>query len=183
VKCHRDGNNHCFSTELALDYSASQGGREKLVTIHAGDNWGFPCCASRNLPYTGLSPVPDCSGVQQEANSFVIGNTPFGFDFSDTHFPSPWDHRVLGALHGVAGSWLGARVVAIALDPATGLPLPSSTIDGGVNTGNMADFATGWDDGTESHGRPSDVDFSSDGRMFVANDVNGDIFWVAPITP
>ncbi len=42
VKCHRDGNNHCFATELDRDYSTSEGGREKLLPIHASDNWGYP---------------------------------------------------------------------------------------------------------------------------------------------
>jgi glucose/arabinose dehydrogenase len=190
VKCHHDGNNHCFATELALDYSASQGGREKLITIEAGDNWGFPCCATANLAYSGVTiPCagdpsnqcpPDCSSIASEGNSFIIGNTPFGFDFDDTQFPPPWDHRVIVALHGVAGSWAGARLVAIATDPVTGLPLPSTTIDGGDN-GGMSDFATGWDDGTHLHGRPSDIAFSKDGRMFVANDNSGEILWIAAI--
>jgi glucose/arabinose dehydrogenase len=190
LKCHRDGHDHCFATELAMDFSASQGGREKLITVHEGDNWGFPCCATTNLPYLGVTiPCPgdpssqcppDCATIAPESNSFIIGNTPFGFDFDDDQFPAPWDHHVLVALHGVAGSWAGARIVAIAFDPATGLPLPSSTISGG-DSGNMGDFATGWDDGSHTHGRPSDIAFSPDGRMFVANDVSGEIFWVAPI--
>jgi glucose/arabinose dehydrogenase len=191
VKCHRDGHDHCFATELALDYSAAQGGREKLVTIRAGENWGYPCCASKDLPYSAVtvpcagSPSsmcpPDCSSVVQDTESFIIGNTPFGFDFDDTQFPAPWDHQVIVALHGAAGSWSGARLVAIATDPATGEPVPGSDVNGG-DTGGMVDFATGWDDGSFSHGRPADIEMSADGRMFVANDTNGEIFWIAPVT-
>ena len=180
VKCHRDGNNHCFATELALDYSASEGGREKLIPIRAGDDWGFPCCATTNLPYQGITPAPDCSAVTPDTNSFVIGNTPFGFDFEDTQFPTPWDHKVLVALHGEAGSWSGARVVAIATNPSTGMPYPSSDTSG-METGNISDFALGWDDNMFDHGRPADIEFAPDGRMFVANDTNGEIFWIAPI--
>ncbi len=47
--------------------------------------------------------------------------------------------------------------------------------------GSMTDFATGWDDGTLTHGRPAAVEFSSDGRLFIANDNNGVIFWIAPM--
>jgi glucose/arabinose dehydrogenase len=190
VKCHRDGKDHCFATELSLDFSASQGGREKLIPIHPGDNWGYPCCATAYFPYSGvmipcpqnpsnLCP-PDCSTIVAETNSFIIGNTPFGFDFEDKQFPPPWDHRVLVALHGETGTWAGERIVAIATDPVTGLPLPSSNTDGG-NNGNLSDFATGWDDGTQSHGRPSDIVFSPDGRMFVANDNSGEILWIAAL--
>ena len=123
---------------------------------------------------------PDCSTIAADTNSFIIGNTPFGFDFVDNQFPAPWDHRVVVALHGVAGSWAGARVVAIATDPVTGLPLPSSTISG-EDSGNMVDFAIGWDDGTHSHGRPSDIALSPDGRIFVANDNSGEILWIAAV--
>jgi glucose/arabinose dehydrogenase len=45
----------------------------------------------------------------------------------------------------------------------------------------MVDFATGWDDGTQTHGRPATVTFSADGRLFVANDNNGVVFWIAPL--
>jgi glucose/arabinose dehydrogenase len=180
VKCHRDGHDRCYATELALDYSATGGGREKLIPIHAGDNWGFPCCATFGAAYPGLSPTPDCSGVTKDTNSFIIGNTPFGFDFEDALFPSPWDHKVLVALHGEAGSWSGARVVAIATDPSTGEPYPSSTTSS-MGTGNIADFAIGWDDGTLTHGRPADVEVSPDGRVFIANDTNGQIFWIAHV--
>ena len=49
-------------------------------------------------------------------------------------------------------------------------------------TGAMATFATGWDDGTRSHGRPAVVAFAPDGRLFLGNDTNGDIVWIAPLT-
>ena len=42
-------------------------------------------------------------------------------------------------------------------------------------------FATGWDDGSREHGRPAAVAFAADGRLFLGNDNNGDIFWIAPL--
>jgi glucose/arabinose dehydrogenase len=120
--------------------------------------------------------------VVDEPDSFVIGNTPFGFDFIDTQFPPPWDHQVVVALHGEAGTWRGAKVVAIRFDPSTGLPLPGSSIPG-ADGGAMVDFLTGWDNSGLKHGRPADVALSADGRLFFANDVNGEIFWLAPIGP
>jgi glucose/arabinose dehydrogenase len=190
VRCHHDGNDHCFAVELAKDGTAGVGGREKLIPIEDGDNWGFPCCASTNLPYPDVTVscstgqcAPDCSATTTDTNSFYIGNTPFGLDFEDTQFPAPWDHQVLIALHGAVGSWAGARVVAVDIDAQTGLPLASSTVDGGNDSGAIRDFATGWDDRSYAHGRPADVAFSSDGRLFVSNDVTGEIFWIAPIGP
>jgi glucose/arabinose dehydrogenase len=204
VRCHRDGHNHCFANELARDYSSAIGGREKLIPIHEGDDWGFPCCASENLPYTDVCLAcsamtdtlanssatcrntntcsPRCAGIVPESASFVIGDTPFGLDFIDGQFPAPWDHHVYVAPHGAFGTWVGARVVAIAFDPATGLPYPGSNLPG-IDAGTMVDFLTGWDDGSHAHGRPTDVTVSADGRLFVSNDQNGDIIWIAPIGP
>jgi hypothetical protein len=45
----------------------------------------------------------------------------------------------------------------------------------------MMDFATGWDDGKQDHGRPAAIAFSPDGRLFIGNDINGVIVWVAPV--
>ncbi len=179
LRCSR-GHNLCFAIELARDFSASEGGREKLVPIRQGDDWGFPCCATKNLPYPDILPVPDCSTVASETNSFLIGDTPFDLDFEIGIWPAPWNNRVYVPLHGVFGSWQGARVVAIGLDPVTGQLLPGSDLDG-APSGALSDFATGWDDGTLSHGRPAAVAFAADGRLFLGNDNTGDIVWIAPL--
>jgi glucose/arabinose dehydrogenase len=163
-----------------MDYSAGEGGREKLVPIRQGDDWGFPCCHTRNTPFPDVSPAPDCSTTTPEDVSFVIGDTPFAFDFEPGRWSAPHRLSLFVPLHGVAGTWMGAKVVAIETDKTTGLLKPGTNLNG-APSGAMTDFATGWDDGTRSHGRPSDVSFAPDGRMFIANDNNGDIFWVAPL--
>jgi glucose/arabinose dehydrogenase len=175
----------CLALELASDGSGSAGGREKIVPVRQGDDWGFPCCATRSLPYGGVtyrdtSAVPDCSGVAAENVSFVIGHTPFGIDFEPGHWPAPWTGRAFVVLHGDVGSWIGARIVGVALAPGTGALLPASelALDAG---GTMPDFATGWDDGLNDHGRPTAVAFAPDGRMFVGDDWSGTLVWIAPM--
>ena len=179
LRCSR-GHNLCFAIELARDFTATQGGREKVVPIRQDDDWGFPCCATKDLPYPDIVPVPNCSTVTSESNSFVIGETPFDLDFESGRWPAPWSNRVYVPLHGEAGTWKGARLVGIALDPVTGELLPSSDINGG-SSGALADFVTGWDDGTQRHGRPAAVAFAPDGRLFLGNDTTGDIIWIAPL--
>jgi glucose/arabinose dehydrogenase len=179
VRCAQ-GHNQCFALELALDYSAGGGGREKMVPIRPGDDWGFPCCATKDLPYHDAgATLNNCSGVSAETNSFLIGDTPFGVDFESGKWPGQWAGRAYVVTHGAAGSWTGARMVAIPIDPTSGLPMPSSNITG--TDQGMVDFATGWDDSTLQHGRPAAVAFAPDGRLFVANDNNGVIFWIAPL--
>jgi len=177
MRCQR-GHNNCFADELTLDGSGGGGGREKMVLIAPGD-WGFPCCASQNLPFNGISPTPNCSTVVPETNSFIVGNTPFGLDFETGKWPAPYTNNTFIAMHGTVGSWSGARIVSIQMDPATGRPLPGGNT-GGTDMGSLSDFLTGYDDGSQKHGRPSDVTFAADGRMFIANDFTGVILWVAP---
>ncbi len=179
LRCQK-GHNHCFALELGRDSSASFGGREKLVLVQDGDDWGHPCCASKNVPFSDISPVPDCSGVASEDDSFVIGSTPFGFDFVPQNWPAPYAGGVVVALHGVFGTWTGARVVMIGGDPVTGMPMKMSTT-GPTPTGPISDFATGWDDMSNSHGRPTVAAFGPDGRLYIGDDTAGEIFWIAPV--
>lgn len=176
VRCSR-GHNRCFALELAKDYSGMVGGREKMVPIHDGDDWGFPCCATTDVPYGGS---PDCSTVTTDTASFTIGDTPFGLDFAPASWPAPYPGSAFISLHGEYAQWKGAGIVTIGTDAMTGLPLPASDLMG-FPTGAMTSFATGWGDLTQSHGRPADLTFAPDGRLFLANDNNGVILWISPM--
>jgi glucose/arabinose dehydrogenase len=180
VRCER-GKNLCFAAELARDYSAAQGGREKLVPIRQGDDWGFPCCATKDSPFPDVTPAPDCSMVAPEDASFLIGDTPFSFDFEPGNWPAPYKNSAFVPLHGSAGGWLGARVVMVEMDPTTGMPMAGTDLVDGGSTGAMSDFATGWYDEHNDHGRPAEATFAADGRLFIGSDNNGEIFWVAPL--
>jgi glucose/arabinose dehydrogenase len=187
LRCEAN-HNVCLIAELALDYSGSAAGREKIVPLRPGDDWGYPCCATKDTPYVGASymdthTIPDCSQVAPEEVSFIIGHTPFGLDFETGRWPPPWGGRLFVTLHGVYGSWAGARVVAIALDPRTGLLLPATEFPGGdpANADNMLEFATGWADGRNDHGRPAAIAFAPDGRLFLGDDQAGAVIWIAPM--
>jgi glucose/arabinose dehydrogenase len=183
IRCWH-GHGTCFALELAKDYSGPEGGREKMLPIREGDDWGFPCCATKGLPYNDVQPpmpVPDCSSITPENVSFLIGDTPFGLDFEPSKWPAPWTGDAFVATHGAAGSWAGARVVAVPMDPNSGKPVTSSDTDGSSQTG-MVDFATGWSSGYRPGGRPAAVAFAPDGRLFLANDNSGVIVWIAPMS-
>jgi glucose/arabinose dehydrogenase len=182
IRCLR-GFNRCYAIELARDYTWNMGGREKLVPVREGDDWGHPCCATANQPYPDLRPVPDCSQVDSEGGAFVIGHTPFDVDFELGKWPPPWNNRAYIPMHGAYGTWEGARLVSIAFDPVTGEVIMGSELPA-QDPGSFLDFATGWDDGQKQegpHGRPANVAFAPDGRLFLGNDNNGDIIWIAPL--
>jgi glucose/arabinose dehydrogenase len=184
LRCEPD-HDVCLAAELGLDFSAARDGREKIVPVRPGDDWGFPCCATKDAPYTGVvysdtQATPDCSGAAQENVAFAIGHTPFGLDFERGKWPAPWAGRLFVTLHGDFEHWTGARIVGVSLDPATGLPLAATDLDGG-DSGHMSDFATGWDDGSMDHGRPAAITFAKDGRLFVGDDQAGAVIWIAPV--
>jgi glucose/arabinose dehydrogenase len=179
LRCQR-GHNLCFAVELAEDYTAGLGGREKLVPVRDGDDWGYPCCYTKDFAARGVGPTPNCENVTPENVSFFIGHTPFGVDFAPATWPALYAGSAFVSLHGIVGTWEGARVVAVATDPVTGTTLAGSDLEH-VSTGSMSDFATGWDDGQRQHGRPSAITFAPDGRLFLGNDNDGNIFWIAPL--
>ena len=179
LRCAR-GYNMCFAIELTMDYTTPVGGREKLLPIRQGDDWGFPCCATKGTPFPNVTPVPDCSMVAQEIDSFFVGNTPFDLDFETGRWPAPYTRDAFVPQHGAYGTWAGARVVAIDFNAMTGQVLPGSDLTG-MSTGAMSDFALGWDDGSHAYGRPANVAFAPDGRLFLGNDNTGDIIWIAPL--
>ncbi|HUM00572.1 MAG TPA: hypothetical protein VLU24_14410, partial [Mycobacterium sp.] len=160
LRCAR-GHNMCFAIELTRDYSTAQGGREKLLPIRDGDDWGFPCCATRNIPFPDIRPVPDCSMVAAEIDSFIVGHTPFDLDFETGKWPEPWKNHVFVPLHGAYGTWEGASVIAIDFDAMTGEVLPGSNL-GGMFSGAMSEFASGWAKAPRTHGRPANVAFAPD---------------------
>src|SRR5207253_989079 len=125
---------------------------------------GFPCCATRNVPYLSSAAGTDCSSVTPDNVGFLIGDTPFALAFGPSTWPEPWKSRAFVATHGAVTSWVGARIVAITIDPQTGMPQPGQSAQGEVDSGSMHDFANGWDDASHGHGRPAALEFSSDGR-------------------
>jgi glucose/arabinose dehydrogenase len=193
MRCETN-HNVCLVVELAKDGSGETpgdtGGREKIAPVRQGDDWGFPCCAATNVAYSGMTfqdtgqlvKGTDCASVTPETVSFVIGHTPFGIDFEAGKWAAPWATRAFVALHGAVGSYVGSRIVAISLDPNTGLPLAASDLQTGASQQpNMMDFITGWDDGRQDHGRATAGAVGDDGRLDVGDDTKGVIFWVAPV--
>jgi glucose/arabinose dehydrogenase len=179
LRCAK-GTGACFGIELARDFSPAEGSREKLYPVRLGDDWGQPCCATQDLPFTDSPAGTDCSTIASEIDSFTIDHTPFGLDFEQGAFPSTWKYDAFVVLHGYVGSWEGARIVGIPTDPTSGWPL--SAVESTAGTA-MTDFAVGWyvNGASTDHGRPGSITFAPDGRMFVGNDWNGDVLWISPV--
>ena len=108
----------------------------------------------------------DCANVASEVSAIPLHDTPFGLDFDRGGFPAPYTHGLFVALHGVSTSFGGSGVVWVKTDPRSLRPTGSSTI-----------FVKGFG---RPLGRATDVTFAPDGRLFIADDTSGKIYWVAP---
>lgn len=161
----------CYAIELSGDGWAGYGGAEKLVELHDGDDYGFPCCIARDTPNPELTTVPDCSKAALALQTFPLHDTPFGFDWErNGTWPGPYAGAFFVGLHGQFGSWHNAGLQWAPTDPATHLPTSQTT-----------NFLTGVGH-LGAINRVADVMFAPDGRLFFTDDQGGAIYWIAPRT-
>ena len=160
----------CYAAELTGDNWLGIGGTEKLIRLHDGDDYGYPCCVGHDLPVPGVQPPPDCSGVPVEVQSYPLHDTPFGFDWDlRGKFPAPYTGGLFVGFHGEFGTWNGTGLGWVALDPATHNPVAEDQ-----------PFVTGFALTGPVVGRVCDVRFSPDGRLFFSDDQAGTVYWVSP---
>ena len=163
--------NRCYAMELSGDIWENLGGKEKLVELHDGETYGYPCCIDRDLPNPDIKPAPDCSRTATTLHTFPLHDTPFGFDWErGSGWPEPYRNGFFVGLHGKFGSWINAGLQWAPTDPETHLP-----------TTPAVDFATGFGR-FGAIARVADVMFAPDGRLFFTDDQGGAIYWIAPRT-
>lgn len=170
LRCHPT-DEVCAAAELGEDLAI--GAVEKFLLIKPNTNYGYPCCFEQNKPANGAA-TNTCVDITAEDATFVLSETPFGFDWERGLWPEPHKNGIFVALHGSAYSsppWKGARVVFAPSNSTTHAPV-----------GDWRDFMEGFalDNGGSPLKRPSDIVFSPDGRMFVADDQGGQVYWIAP---
>lgn len=88
--------------------------------------------------------------------------------YTGDQFPEPYHNQIFIAEHG---SWnrsskIGYRVTLVTLD------------DSGIVT-DYRPFATGWLQGEDNWGRPTDIQIAVDGSILVADDQPGVIYRIA----
>ena len=162
----------CFGAELSGDNWDGIGGKEKLIQLKDGDDYGYPCCVDHDVPRPDLSPAPDCSRTAVSIQTYVLHDTPFGFDWeTGNEWPAPYRGAFFVGMHGSVDTWVGTRLGWATVDATSHRP-----------TGPLQDFVTGFGLKGPVVGRVADVRFAPDGRLFFTDDQGGAVYWVAPIT-
>jgi glucose/arabinose dehydrogenase len=171
LRCHRSAD-VCAAMELGEDLAI--GAHEKMIMLRPNTYYGFPCCYTKSAPVPNSAANSMCGDVTEEEATFPLSDTPFGFDWEPGGWPAPYKNGIFVALHGSAyssPSWQGAAVVYAATNPTTHMP-----------TQDWQPFQTGFGPSGSALERPADIAFSSDGRMFIADDQSGRVYWMAPLT-
>jgi glucose/arabinose dehydrogenase len=170
LRCHQK-DEVCAAMELGEDLLTNA--VEKMLIIKPNTNYGFPCCTTKSTPIaTSLDVMAMCDAATKEDASFPLSDTPFGFDWEPGVWASKYQGAVFVALHGSAYSsppWQGAAIVYAPTDPTTHAPVA-----------DWMPFQMGFGYGGTELDRPTDLVFGSDGRMFVADDQSGHVYWMAP---
>jgi glucose/arabinose dehydrogenase len=170
IRCHPWG---CFAAELTDD-GWTVPGREKIVRLAMGQDYGYPCCYDRGAP-SPANPgggIYNCNNVTASPLGFPVGHTPFGHDFAPATWPAPYANGLFVGLHGVVGSWAFTGINwAPTMGAAHDLQGPAAM-----------NFLTGWGRGTPNEGRVADLAFAPDGRLFFTDDQLGHVYWIAPTT-
>jgi len=167
LRCAPNSCGDCYASELTGDSWDGVKGREKIALLRKDETWGYPCCVAPDLPAPG-APGTDCSNVRREIAAVPLHDTPFGMDFDRGSFPAPYRHGLFMAIHGVVTSFGSTGVLWLATDPKSLRPIGEPKV-----------FIRG---AGRPNGRATDLVFAPDGRMFIADDTSGKIFWIAPRT-
>ena len=130
-----------------------------------GQHFGFPYHHGIGVPdpeYGGKRPLDSMVAPAQELGPHVAA---VGMRFyPGGMFPSEYRHQVFIAEHG---SWnrdskIGYRITLVRLD--------------GNEAVGYEDFAAGWLEDEDVHGRPADVEVMPDGSLLISDDYTGMIY-------
>ncbi len=138
-------------------------------------NFGWPNCYGKNIHDTAFDKNtyirnPCMEPFEKESHIDIPAHSaPLGLSFvsAKAGWPAEYKNDLLVALHG---SW--NRSVP------TGYKVVRYHLDAAGNVLSVGDFLSGWTKGKTATGRPVDIIFSPDGKMYVSDDKAGVIYQI-----
>lgn len=163
-------------TEMGRDFLGDNLPPDEINIIEEGPstslrikNYGWPICYGNKIHdsnFDKLQYIQDpCLNTQSPIFEIIAHSAPLGLTFINSpQFPDNWQGDLLVAYHG---SWnrstpIGYKVVR--LDVEDDKVLGSS------------DFLTGFLDGSQTYGRPVDLEFDKMGSLYISDDKAGTIY-------
>ncbi len=166
-----------WATEMARDLLGDDIPPDEINIIDTGAenilNFGWPICYGKNIHDTAfdkntyirnpcMEPFEKPSHIDIPAHSAPLG---LAFVSATAKWPAEYKNDLLVAYHG---SW--NRSVP------TGYKVVRYHLDNSGNVLSVSDFLSGWIKGKAADGRPVDIIFGKDGKMYLSDDKAGVVY-------
>lgn len=159
-----------FATEMGRDHLGDDLPPDEINIIKKGPGYGWPFCYGKQVYDTVFRGVDNCKLSEPSFIDLPAHVAPLGLAFAPVSWGDDWANDLLVAYHG---SWnrstpVGYKIVRFQAEENYQSP--------------SDDFISGWltEDGS-ALGRPVDLVFDNNGRLFVSDDKTGLIYQVYPV--
>lgn len=155
-----------WGTEMGRDFLGDDLPPDEVNIIRDGTNYGWPYCYGNRIPDNSFGGNPSrCSQTAGPAFEVPAHSAPLGLTFiKSNQFPNDWQNDLLVAYHG---SWNRST--------PTGYKVVRLNVEGQRVIG-QADFITGFTSGNQAIGRPVDLEFDTQGSLYLSDDKAGHIY-------
>ena len=158
-------------TEMGRDFLGDETPPDEINILQKG-HYGWPVCFGNRVydkEFAKLSPE-FCEDTITPVFEIPAHSAPLGLNFiTSKQFTDDWQGDLLVAYHG---SW--NRSVP------TGYKIVRMNVDGERVTGSE-DFITGFLQGSTARGRPVDLEFDSQGNLYISDDKVGVVYIVSKL--
>lgn len=172
----RPNSGQLWATDMGRDLIGDNIPPEEVNILEDGKDYGWPYCYGDKVRDTNFqsSRAYSCDITIPPTGTMTAHSAPLGLNFIQSNqFPEDWQGDLLVALHG---SW--NRLVP------SGYKVIRMKVDGDRIAG-QEDFITGFlpvssngEQGSQSLGRPVDIEFDAQGSLYISDDQAGNIYKV-----
>ncbi len=158
-----------WGTDMGRDLLGDNTPPDDLNIIKEGHDYGWPYCYGQKIHDSDFDPKKEhsCKDTTPPVFEFPAHSAPLGLAFINSkNFNPDWEGDLLVSFHG---SW--NRSVP------TGYKIVHLKVENNTITQSQ-DFISGWLEGDSSLGRPVDLVFDSEGRLFISDDKAGVVYLV-----
>lgn len=163
----RPGTDELWATEMGRDFLGDDLPPDEINILREGWDYGWPVCYGSGVYDNkfGAKEAKSCMATVAPVYEIQAHSAPLGLVFIDSPmFPEEWQGDLLVAYHG---SWnrsvpVGYKVVRLEING-----------DGVVAE---HDFLNIWLEGNTASGRPVDLEFGTDGSLFISDDKAGVVY-------
>lgn len=163
-----------WATDMGRDLLGDNIPPEEVNIIEEGGDYGWPYCYDNRVHDNAFDPknTKRCDITKPPRITFQAHSAPLGLAFIPDSWPKDYRGDLLVSYHG---SWNRTE--------PTGYKVVRFYLDAQGNSTKEEDIISGWLTSRGALGRPVDLLFDTQGRLYVSDDKAGVIYVVTPPTP